>query len=104
MEKEIAYKIQTCKEFHNMLKHVWRLIITDLIQDVLRDAQVIDKGVGMGWGLSKNGPFGLIETTTELMTTNNMTGTLLKNSGIETLVAFACLVSSPGISLDKTST
>lgn len=100
-EKDMSYKIQSGKDLSGILKQVWRLIIIDLLQGVLRESLVINKGIGMGWGLSEKGPFGLIECTTAEI----MTGTLSKSFvGIDTLVAFACLVSSPGISLEKIST
>lgn len=95
-ELGVSYKIDVVRELQGVLKQVWRLVLTDLIQGVLRSAHVINNGIGMAWMLSKEGPLGLFEYTAETITAGSM--------NIDRLVAFACLVSGPGLSMEKMST
>lgn len=92
-ELGVSYRVAATKDQAHVLKQLWRLVLTDLIQTVLRSANVINKGIGMAWVLSKEGPVGLFECSCETITSGCMS--------IDRLVDFACLVSGTGLAMEK---
>lgn len=102
IDKQATYRIRASKDFQTHVKQVWRMLIYDCIRNSIRSSpmQLIDRGIGMGWSKEKGAPIALVEVATELLTTSDLNNDVKQKPGIESIINFACLASSPHVSLE----